>query len=242
MGRKIPLKLLVDTKSNRVLFAEAGKEFVDLVFSLLTLPIGGMVRRISATGTMEGSIDRLYKSLLDMNPSYMQPGGARIKLCLLRPKMVHPDARELQVLQGCDGKSSPAKQKLYTCAGHCATATVETKATCPNCGQAMSTVVSFSLTMSAAPRPAAGDEGSSDDSGGGYVKGGMATYFVTDGLEVRPMSAVSSIMLINRFVNASRGEVKLEEKHVSVGSNEVCSGIYIWGCLKLTSVFVFLRC
>ncbi|TVU34378.1 hypothetical protein EJB05_16210, partial [Eragrostis curvula] len=58
---KISLKLLVDTKSKKVLFAEAGKEIVDFVFSLLTLPIGAVVKLISA-GTMQGSIGRLYQS------------------------------------------------------------------------------------------------------------------------------------------------------------------------------------
>ncbi|TVU18240.1 hypothetical protein EJB05_34328, partial [Eragrostis curvula] len=180
MAPKISLKLLVDAKTNKVLFAEAGKEFVDFVFSLLTLPIGAVAKLISA-GTMQGSIGRLYQSVDHIGVSYLQPGTD--KSDLLQPKVLHPDARELLLLQGGsgdgdgDGKSPPplAKFRLYTCAGHCATATVETKATCPQCRQAMST-------------------------------------------EVTPMSAITSITMINKF--SANKEVQLAEKYVAVGADE----------------------
>ncbi|KAF2294559.1 hypothetical protein GH714_012589 [Hevea brasiliensis] len=35
----LSLKLLVDKKASKVLFAEAGKDFVDFLFNLLSLPI-----------------------------------------------------------------------------------------------------------------------------------------------------------------------------------------------------------
>jgi hypothetical protein len=35
------MKLLVDTRGQRVLFAEASKDVVDFLFSLLALPVGG---------------------------------------------------------------------------------------------------------------------------------------------------------------------------------------------------------
>ncbi|MBA0813752.1 hypothetical protein Gohar_027576 [Gossypium harknessii] len=36
----VSLKLLVDSMSQRVLFAEAGKDFVDFVFNILSFPVG----------------------------------------------------------------------------------------------------------------------------------------------------------------------------------------------------------
>ncbi|VAH74207.1 unnamed protein product [Triticum turgidum subsp. durum] len=39
-GDKLSMKLLVNSKSQRVLYAEAGKDVVDFLFSLLTLPLG----------------------------------------------------------------------------------------------------------------------------------------------------------------------------------------------------------
>ncbi|KAL6840999.1 hypothetical protein ACP4OV_029259 [Aristida adscensionis] len=231
MASKISLKLLVDTKSKKVLFAEAGKEFVDFVFSLLTLPIGAVVKLISA-GTMHGSIGRLYQSVDHIAASYLLPGAD--KADLLQPKVLQPDGRELLLLQGGDdgkadgagaGAASPlARFKLYTCAGHCVTATMEHKAACPQCRQAMATEMTLVLP-SAAPGAgagagagqAAGSSAAAAEESGGYVKG-LVTYMVTDGLEVTPMSAISSITLINRF--SAGKDAELAEKFVTIGMDE----------------------
>ncbi|RCV15514.1 hypothetical protein SETIT_3G061800v2 [Setaria italica] len=209
---KISLKLLVNNKTKKVLFAEAGKEFVDFVFSLLTLPIGAVAKLVSA-GTMHGSVGRLYQSVEHIGASYLQPGTDRSDL--LQPKVLYPDARELLLLQGGGGgEPALARFRLSTCAGYCATATMEAKATCPQCKLVMSTEVAFVLPSSAAA--AAGSSSSSDDSGG-YVKG-VVTYMVTDGLEVTPMSAISSITMINKFTAGK--DVELAEKFVTVGTDE----------------------
>ncbi|KAL6840998.1 hypothetical protein ACP4OV_029258 [Aristida adscensionis] len=224
MAPKISLKLLVDTKSKKVLFAEAGKEFVDFVFGLLTLPIGAVAKLISA-GTMHGSVGRLYQSVDHIAASYLLPGAD--KADLLHPKLLHPDAPELLLLQGGDAKSEdggagagappPAlgRFKLYTCAGYCATATVDAKAACPQCKKAMATEVAFVLPSSSSSAAAA--RGASPEESGGYVKG-LVTYMVTDGLEVTPMSAISSISLINKFSVGKDAE--LAEKVVTVGMDE----------------------
>ncbi|CAL4903214.1 unnamed protein product [Urochloa decumbens] len=214
---KISLKLLVNAKTKKVLFAEAGKEFVDFVFSLLTLPIGAVAKLVSA-GTMHGSVGRLYQSVEHIGSSYLQPGTDRSDL--LQPKVLHPDARELLLLQGGagaggDGNGEPAlaRFRLFTCAGYCATATMEAKATCPQCKQVMSTEVAFVLPSAAA---AAGSSASASDDSGGYVKG-VVTYMVTDGREVTPMSAISSIAMINKFAGM---DLELAEKFVTVGTDE----------------------
>jgi hypothetical protein len=203
MASKISLKLLVDNNTKKVLFAEAGKEFVDFVFSLLTLPIGAVVKLISA-GTMEGSIGRLYQSVDHMGASYLLPGAD--KKDLLQPKVLQPDGRELLLLQGAaagagDNSDPPlVRLKLYTCMCFCVFVTTEAGAPCPQCEKPMSKEMPYVLSSST-PRAAAGGglagALAAEDSGG-YVKG-VVTYMVTDGLEVTPMSAISSITLINRF-------------------------------------------
>ncbi|CAN6331160.1 unnamed protein product [Urochloa humidicola] len=211
-SKKISLKLLVDTKRNKVLFAEAGKEFVDFVFSLLTLPISTVAKLVSP-----GSVGRLYQSVEHIGTSYLQPGTDRSDL--LKPRVLHPDARKLLLLQGNgDGEPPLPRFRLYTCAGHCGTATMEAKAVCPLCKETMATEVAFTL-LSTAPRVGAGAGGvSSDDSRGGYVKG-VVTYIVTDGLEVTPMSAISSITLKAHSFSVHE-DVGLAEKDVTVGMNE----------------------
>lgn len=44
---KVSLKLLIDTKGNKVLFAEAGKDFVDFLFNLLSLPLGNVINLLT---------------------------------------------------------------------------------------------------------------------------------------------------------------------------------------------------
>jgi hypothetical protein len=51
----------VDTKAARVLYAEASKDVVDFLFSLLTLPVGTVVK-ILGNDAMVGSIGNLYGS------------------------------------------------------------------------------------------------------------------------------------------------------------------------------------
>uniref|UniRef100_A0A0E0PGP3 Uncharacterized protein n=1 Tax=Oryza rufipogon TaxID=4529 RepID=A0A0E0PGP3_ORYRU len=214
---KISLKLLVDSKSKKVLFAEAGKEFVDFVFSLLTLPVGAVVKLISA-GTMQGSIGRLYQSVEHINASYLLPNKDRADL--LQPKVLHPDARELLLLQpesGGAGGSPLARFKLYTCAGHCTTAAMEAKAACPQCKKAMDTEVALVLPSASSPAQSSAAASGGDGESSGYVKG-LVTYMVTDGLEVTPMSAISSITLINKFSVGK--DVELAEKYVSIAMDE----------------------
>jgi len=54
-GTKVSLKLVLDKRKQRLLFAEADKEFVDFLFSIFNLPVetvtrllkeGGMVARL----------------------------------------------------------------------------------------------------------------------------------------------------------------------------------------------------
>ncbi|KAL6838849.1 hypothetical protein ACP4OV_031285 [Aristida adscensionis] len=40
----IAVKLFVDKEKRKVLFAESDKEFVDVLFSFLTMPLGAIVR------------------------------------------------------------------------------------------------------------------------------------------------------------------------------------------------------
>ncbi|KAJ1436387.1 hypothetical protein SESBI_04421 [Sesbania bispinosa] len=47
---KVTLKLLIDTKNQKVLFAEASKAVIDFLFNLLRLLVGTVVRLLSKNG------------------------------------------------------------------------------------------------------------------------------------------------------------------------------------------------
>jgi hypothetical protein len=225
MASKISLKLLVDNNTKKVLFAEAGKEFVDFVFSLLTLPIGAVVKLISA-GTMEGSIGRLYQSVDHMGASYLLPGAD--KKDLLQPKVLQPDGRELLLLQGAaagagDNSDPPlVRLKLYTCMCFCVFVTTEAGAPCPQCEKPMSKEMPYVLSSST-PRAAAGGglagALAAEDSGG-YVKG-VVTYMVTDGLEDANVGHLQHHAHQQVWAFGVGKDVDLAEKLVTFGMDEV---------------------
>ncbi|XP_078166491.1 uncharacterized protein LOC144561400 [Carex rostrata] len=46
-GNELTLKLLIDKKSDKVLFGEASKDVVDFIFSLLALPLGAVTKLLT---------------------------------------------------------------------------------------------------------------------------------------------------------------------------------------------------
>ncbi|KAH7841025.1 hypothetical protein Vadar_024618 [Vaccinium darrowii] len=103
---KVSLKLLIDTKGNRVLFAEAGKDFVDFLFNLLHLPLGTVVRLI----TEQRPMGNLYESIQNMSETYFLSN--QTKDSLLKPKPT-VSATEVPLLPLDGGTSLP--KKYYTC-------------------------------------------------------------------------------------------------------------------------------
>ncbi|XP_052728531.1 uncharacterized protein LOC128195315 [Vigna angularis] len=61
-----PLKLFIRKSDGKVLYGLGPKEIADMLFSFLTFPLGGIVRKLGGNSCV-GSIDGLYKSIVDMN-------------------------------------------------------------------------------------------------------------------------------------------------------------------------------
>jgi hypothetical protein len=67
-SKAISLKLLVDNNSGKVLFAEAGKEFVDFLFGLIRIPIGSIMGLLWSHGIAgPGSLSRVYESIQNLD-------------------------------------------------------------------------------------------------------------------------------------------------------------------------------
>ncbi|CAN1269335.1 hypothetical protein LINPERPRIM_LOCUS13546 [Linum perenne] len=162
---KVTLKLLIDKKSNKVLFAEAGKEFVDFLFSILSLPLGTVIRLLSMD-KMVGCLGNLYQSIEELGDTFIQQSTS--KDIVLNPKVQSYTADTNLLLTGCDNSN--------------------------------------------------GNGGGNQKNEGGFVKG-VVTYMVMDNLEVKPMSTISSITLLNKFNIQQVGA--LEEKVVELGMDEV---------------------
>ncbi|KAM5585219.1 hypothetical protein ABKV19_004555 [Rosa sericea] len=225
----VSLKLLIDTKRQKVLFAEAGKDFVDFLFTLLSLPVGTVIRLLSKDG-MVGSFGKLYDSVENLDLTYMEP--KLNKDILLKPKAPVAGPNILGLLDLANVDEPAARNKVFymcskrnnhnninrrgqcNCSGSEPTAhlyvTEDPIEQCPECNHHMcsqATYVGQPKTTVAASRFGAA----------GYVKG-LVTYIIMDDLEVKPMSTISSITLLNRFNVKDVGT--LEEKVVDLGMNE----------------------
>ncbi|TVU15914.1 hypothetical protein EJB05_39457, partial [Eragrostis curvula] len=75
----IEVKLFVDKEKKKVLFAESDKEFVDVLFSFLTMPLGTIVRLMGKQSQI-GCLDQIYKSVEDLSSDYFQTKACRTML------------------------------------------------------------------------------------------------------------------------------------------------------------------
>ena len=82
----VSLKLLVDTSTQKVIFAEAGKDFVDFLFGLLEIPLGSLLSHLARQGVYESwALSKVYQSVNELDKEYLQPD--QTKNILLNPIM-----------------------------------------------------------------------------------------------------------------------------------------------------------
>ncbi|KAL5990131.1 hypothetical protein ACLOJK_011028 [Asimina triloba] len=65
-SKKMRVKLMLSKSKNTVLFAEVNADFVDLLFSFLTFPLGSIVKLLGL-GSSIYCLDNLYKSVHDLS-------------------------------------------------------------------------------------------------------------------------------------------------------------------------------
>lgn len=81
---KIPLTVVIDREKNKVVFAEANSDFVDILFSFLTLPMGTILRLLGKHSGSIGSFSTLYESIANLDAEYF--GTEECKAMLLNPR------------------------------------------------------------------------------------------------------------------------------------------------------------
>ncbi|XP_059302029.1 uncharacterized protein LOC132053958 [Lycium ferocissimum] len=204
-GTKLSMKLLIDTKAGKVLFAEAEKDCVDFLFHILSLPVGTVIRLIKEKG-LSGSLPNLYESVENMKDTYIQS-----KDILLKPKS-SVGISSVPFLLHNEG---PTVQKsFYKCGngvycGQSSTYVTDAPSVlCPSCRCYMTSLLTYVAPAGVKKAVAAT---------GVFVKE-VVTYMVMDDLVVKPMSTISSIALLNKFNVRDVGV--LEEEVVSFGMDE----------------------
>ncbi|CAO2199032.1 unnamed protein product [Urochloa humidicola] len=219
----LSMKLLIDKKANRVLFAEAGKDVVDFLFSFLAIPFATAVKLVGKDA-MVGCVGNLYGSVDKLDDTYVQADAD--KDVLLSPTVLSPTATSnSSLLRLPPAASSTGLTKSYfKCSNNygsggfgssytssCATYVTDASGTsCPSCDCQMKLALKY-----AAPSP--GQIASAAEGAKGFVQG-IVTYTVLDNLTVTPMSTISGITMLNTF--AVRDLADLQEKTVQLGYDE----------------------
>ncbi|KAF6151593.1 hypothetical protein GIB67_021779 [Kingdonia uniflora] len=96
---KMTLKLIVSKSRNEVLYAEAGADFVDFIFSILALPLGSVIKILGGNTSM-GCIDNLYKST---GNNYIKSEKYRSMLLSLKiPQHYNCDSQLFDIKEGIE--------------------------------------------------------------------------------------------------------------------------------------------
>lgn len=204
---KIALKLLVDKEKNKVIFAECDRDFVDVLCSFLTLPMGTIIRLCNKKSEL-GSMDALYQSVEEtLDSECFQTEACRSML--LRPKSAVQNKYRNLVVNVDD--STEDQVNYYRCPSWtCCTETRQLMSMFENakciCGKPMDRRVVFEKLNI--------DE--KDKLAGMFVKG-IRKFTISDDLQVKCVSAKTSFSLLSSLDDRT----SVEEKLVTVGAQEL---------------------
>ncbi|XXG89315.1 hypothetical protein AAC387_Pa12g1347 [Persea americana] len=203
---QMSLKLVVDKKMNRVVFAESGKDFVDVLLSFLTMPIGTIIR-LTGKESKIGGMSTLYESAEDLDVNLLQTDAC--KKMLLHPR----NASEEQCKNLKVNIDDTEPTKYYVCSWDCCVYKHQLVSTFYNakcrCGQSMKKQMIFNKKAECVA--------SSKD--GVFVKGTYMRFIIRDDLQVFPASMKATFTLLNEL-GISDASV-LEERNVNIGAAEV---------------------
>ncbi|KAG9441508.1 hypothetical protein H6P81_017362 [Aristolochia fimbriata] len=180
----IDLKLLLDKASDRVVGAECDSEFVNVLFSFLTMPLGAIIS-LFRKETKLGCMDELYQSVEALDEWYFQ--NKAFKTMLLRPrsssefKSANPAAvatssDDYDILYACYDKKCWLTTRFVSYYSNCP---------CPCCGRIMGRqLVMHSNPRSDLPLTKFVRLGGPKSSTGGVFTQGRKEFVVTDDLQI----------------------------------------------------------
>ncbi|KAM3232546.1 hypothetical protein P3L10_017905 [Capsicum annuum] len=175
---KLSLKLLIDPKAKKVLFAETEKDCVDFLFHILSLPVSTVIRLLKTKGMNYGCLPNLYESVENLHDTYIQSNQG--KDILLKPK-TPVGIYSVPFLALND---VPAQKTIYGCV----------KSTYYFPPLLFMLPMTLILYVQVVATEAVASTGT------GFVKEAVK-YMVMDDLVVEPISVVSSITALNKYFN-----------------------------------------
>ncbi|CAJ2670663.1 unnamed protein product [Trifolium pratense] len=206
-SRQMIVKVLVRKSTREVLYAEVKEDFVDLLLSFLTFPLGGVLHMLEGLSSVS-SIDNLYNSMIELSSErhFMSPD---LKKKLIKPLCAAQFELRNQILP-IAASCLPTFYYSSRWGSKFQEALTSTPKFETNCNYEMNTLLSFvdpKFCMS------------KSSSSGEYAKG-PAMFMVTDNLVVTPMSSVSALSYLNR---SNVPLFDLKEKVIKIGVKECLS-------------------
>ncbi|RWR96790.1 hypothetical protein CKAN_02619200 [Cinnamomum micranthum f. kanehirae] len=204
-SKNMSVRLFVSKSRNKVLYAQVGKEFPDMLFNFLTFPLGSIVKCLGGCTSM-GCLDNLYKSVEELGNNDCVKSEEHRAL-LLDPK--------LSPFLGCTNqliqiKELPRQLTIFNCSYCIGSGTYITNGDPGKCSHGNEKIQLELIN----PKFDAVTEL------GGEFMAGPATFIVTDELLVKPISTISCLALLNQF-NLPLSD--LEEQFVSMGEEQALS-------------------
>ncbi|XVF46640.1 hypothetical protein PTKIN_Ptkin03bG0044000 [Pterospermum kingtungense] len=220
---KIYVKLMVSKYKNRVCYAEAGEDFVNLLFSFLTVPLG-FIAKEKQGDTSKGSINHLYDSIQGLDAGQYLKTKETTEM-LVSPKLAPSFGYEGQPLDIKEYIQQPYYGYWDGCVRRFRLLTSDNPGASSIKGCEVYTVKD--------PKSHLKDSASSR----GFVNG-QAMFTITDDLLITPLSAIAALSVV-RKLNVPFGDI--EERLVCVGKEEALRLLWIAYCTSesaLTNAFL----
>ncbi|KAF6161007.1 hypothetical protein GIB67_007648 [Kingdonia uniflora] len=218
-GKTISLNVLVDKQRNRVVFVESNNDFIDILLSFLTIPVGTVLRlaRKQKQPCGIGCMDNLYQSLEDFDSELFEKESLRHML--LRPEnlagalckrlKINIDDTELTKYYVCPQLTIDT---YYSRQHASSLLSISNNEQC-SCGELMSLPINLSDEKV--------EDGNIEDRGVfvNALKG--ISFTVTDDIQILPFSTETSFAHLNALGIKRMNE--LDEKTINVGVEEIIS-------------------
>ena len=219
-SKTITLNLLVDNSSNKVVYAEARKEFVDFLFGLLQIPLGSIMGLLWNHGMASGSgsLSKVYESIQNLDPCYVQPNLAKDSLLRLNPAFSSATYTPQLLLNFVPPNQMTSTEARKTSNRVFLSTSSYFTSPPPPCPAVSSSPVGRSPYLFGSAYSQ--EKVVAQHKETGYVRGAVV-YMVMDDLMVKPMSTISSISLLNDL--NIKDISSLQEKKVEVDMKKVLS-------------------
>ncbi|XP_059648229.1 uncharacterized protein LOC132294399 [Cornus florida] len=199
-SQSLSLKVLVEKEKNQVVFAESNKDFVDVLFSFMTMPIATIIT-LARQHSLEvdiGCLNNLYESVENIDEEHLQ--SMECKDMLLHPR----SAAEIYCTDLKLNFVNSNTKYYYACSkDHCFGPYLNARC---YCGNSMSYAYSLNNHL-CVPRD-----------GGVFVKS-TARFLITDDLLVKPLSTMTGLTLLSKFGATDRST--REEMTINIEKDKV---------------------